>query len=269
MAGRRSLQEFLTALRPEQISPTTFSSRVPDNWWDHERTFGGFTIAQSMAVAIASSDPAYRLHSLHGLFLSPIPVGSALDYELEPLRDGRSFLSRRVTCRLGERRVFEALLSFHRDEDGEEYQIPSAVHELAPPEAVESELDDWPIEIKELGPSPQRSDGTYASTRRAWLRLVGEPPLTEADKLIALGYISDMTRAAFRPHSLEHWGEHSDASMDHALWIHRKLDLSAWHLLDLEAVVNHGGRATLRGTISSRDGQIVASLGQELLIRRI
>ncbi len=78
-----------------------------------------------------------------------------------------------------------------------------------------------------------------------------------------------MTGAAFRPHSLGTWGAHTDASLDHALWLHRPARADDWLLYDLQAIVNHAGRATLRGIMYTRQGDVVASMSQELLIRAL
>lgn len=264
------LPTFLAGLTPRALGGGSFSSATP-TWWEHDRTFGGFTIAQAIGAAAATVDEAFELHALHGLFLAPLGAEAPLELEVEDMRDGRAFTTRRVTTTSATRRAFEALVSFHRPEDGEEYQQRTAVGTVPGPDEAEPEVGEWPIEVRELGPSPRREDGTYESTRRAWMRLnpATAHQVDAAGQLQALGYLSDMTHAAFRPHSLGSWGEHTDASLDHALWVHRRPDLSRWHLFDLEAIVNHGGRATLRGTLTSEDGQLVASMGQELLIRRL
>jgi acyl-CoA thioesterase-2 len=78
-----------------------------------------------------------------------------------------------------------------------------------------------------------------------------------------------MTGAAFRPKSLGTWGTHTDASLDHALWFHRPARADEWHLFDLQALVNAGGRATIRATMHGEDGLLCLSMAQELLIREL
>lgn len=263
------VSEFLAALTPRPTGDGRFASRSPI-WWEHERTFGGFTVAQAISASGQTTDPRFALHALHGLFLAPVPPGAELELEVEVVRDGRSFQTRRVTTTCGGRRAFEALLSFHLPEAGDEYQMRTAVDAAPGPEEAEPDEGEWAIEVRELGPTPRREDGTYESTRRGWVRLdPSAPDLSPLEQLVVLGYVSDMTRAAFRPHSLGTWGNHADASLDHALWVHRAVDLRDWHLFDLEAVVNHDGRGSLRGTITSRAGDLVASMGQDLLIREL
>jgi acyl-CoA thioesterase-2 len=84
-----------------------------------------------------------------------------------------------------------------------------------------------------------------------------------------LAYLSDMTGAAFRPHSLGTWGTHTDASLDHALWFHRPARADEWNLFDFQALVNAGGRATIRSTMHDQAGTLHLSMAQELLIRRL
>ena len=78
-----------------------------------------------------------------------------------------------------------------------------------------------------------------------------------------------MTGAAFRPHSLGAWGTHTDASLDHALWFHRPCRADEWNIFDLQALVNAGGRATIRATMHGEDGLLNLSMAQELLIRKL
>ena len=85
----------------------------------------------------------------------------------------------------------------------------------------------------------------------------------------ALAYFSDMTGASFRPLSLGVWGTHTDASLDHALWFHRPWRADVWSIFDLHALVNAGGRATVRATMHGDDGTLHLSMAQELLIREL
>ena len=84
-----------------------------------------------------------------------------------------------------------------------------------------------------------------------------------------LTYFSDMTGASFRPLSLGSWGTHTDASLDHAVWFHRPARADEWTIFDLHALVNAGGRATVRATMHGEDGRLHLSMAQELLIREL
>ncbi len=158
--------------------------------------------------------------------------------------------------------------SFHAPEEGDEYQLPVAPG-IAPPGEIAGVEAPFPFDIRELGATERRQDGTYLSTRRCWFRTREPLPDDPAVHACLLAYFSDMTGAAFRPLSLGQWGTHTDASLDHAVWFHRPWRADAWSLFDLQALVNAGGRATIRGTMHGEDGSLHLSIAQELLIRKL
>lgn len=237
------------------------------DWWRGERVFGGMVVAQALRAAQAAVDPPFAVHSLHGYFLRPVRPGATTVLAVERVRDGRSFVTRRVVAESDGREVFQLTGSFHRPEEGERYQLP--MPEVPAPESVEPGDVPIPFDVRELGSTPRRPDGTYLATRRVWFRTVAglpdDPPLHAA----VIAYVSDMTGAAFRPHNLGTWGTHTDASLDHALWFHRPARADEWLLYDLQALVNAAGRSTIRGLLFTRDGTLVASMAQELLIRAL
>ena len=117
--------------------------------------------------------------------------------------------------------------------------------------------------------TPVGSDGTYAATRRAWFRTRGRLPDDPQAHVTVVAFMSDMTGSAFRPMSLGVFGEHTDASLDHALWFHRPFRIDEWMLYDLQALTTTGGRATIRGLLFDQQGWLCVSMAQELLIRRL
>jgi acyl-CoA thioesterase-2 len=138
-----------------------------------------------------------------------------------------------------------------------------------PPGEVAGFEAPFPYDVRELGTTERRTDGTYQSTRRCWFRVrdtLADDPAVHA---CVLAYFSDMTGASFRPHSLGVWGTHTDASLDHALWFHRPWRADVWSLFDIHALVNAGGRATVRATMHGEDGTLHLSMAQELLIREL
>jgi acyl-CoA thioesterase-2 len=158
--------------------------------------------------------------------------------------------------------------SFHAPEPGDEYQL-AAVPGVPRPVDIEGFEAPFPFDIREVGHTEQRSDGTYLSTRRCWFRTREPLPDDPAVHACVLAYFSDMTGAAFRPLSLGIWGTHTDTSLDHALWFHRPWRADAWSLFDLHALVNAGGRSTIRATMHGEDGTLHLSMAQELLIREL
>jgi acyl-CoA thioesterase-2 len=208
------------------------------------------------------------VHSLHGYFLRQTSPGSTSGHVVDTVRDGRSFSLRQVTSEVDDKETFRMTCSFHAPEPGDSYQLPIAP-DVPPPAEVEGFEAPFPYDVRELGTTARRQDGTYQSTRRCWFRV--RETLPDDPKVHAglLAYFSDMTGASFRPHSLGVWGTHTDASLDHAVWFHRPARADEWSLFDLHALVNAGGRATVRATMHDEDGMLHLSMAQELLIREL
>jgi acyl-CoA thioesterase II len=252
---------------PDTHGRPTFTTTSP-NWWVGGRTFGGMVVAQSLSAAVQTVAPELDVHSLHGYFLRPTAPGARTSHVVDTVRDGRSFSTRDVVSMVEGKDTFRMTCSFHLPEDGDDYQLPMASG-IPPPREIEGFEAPFPFDIRELGATEQRKDGTYLSTRRCWFRT--RQPLPDDPRVHAclLAYFSDMTGAAFRPLSLHTWGTHSDASLDHAVWFHRPWRADAWSFFDLHALVNAGGRATIRATMHGEDGSLHLSMAQELLIREL
>lgn len=242
-----------------------FSAEAPD-WWGGTRVFGGLLVAQGLSAAHQTVPEGMAVHSLHGYFLRATRPGSRVELAVHPLRDGRSFATRGVETVVDGRRVFTMTSSFHVPEPGDEYQL-AMPDDVPDPDDVQRAPIPIPFDVRELGPTPRRPDGTYRSTRRVWVRALWPLPDDPMVHAVVLAYLSDMTGAAFRPHSLGTWGTHTDASLDHAVWFHRPARADEWVLFDLHALVNATGRSTVRGEMYSRDGALCVSMAQEILIR--
>jgi acyl-CoA thioesterase-2 len=157
--------------------------------------------------------------------------------------------------------------SFHVTEEGDEYQLrmPSVPF----PEDIAPTGDPpGPFDERDAGTLAE-PDGTFRSTGRWWFRTCAALPEDETVHACVLAMFSDMTRTSFRPLSLDTWGTHTDASIDHALWLHRPARADEWLFFDLQAVVNTAGRSVVRGAMYTRDGILCLSMAQELLIRRL
>lgn len=241
-------------------------------WWIGDRTFGGMVVAQALHAALQTVDPTLEVHSLHAYFLRPTPAGARSLHVVEPVRDGRSFSTRAVTSTVEGKETLRMTCSFHAPEKGDEYQLAVGPG-IPPPESTEGfepPLEaPFPFDIRELGHTEQREDGTYVSTRRCWFRTREPLPNDPAVHACVLAYYSDMTGAAFRPLSMGSFGTHTDASLDHAVWFHRPWRADRWSIFDLHALVNAGGRATIRATMHGEDGTLHLSMAQELLIREL
>jgi acyl-CoA thioesterase-2 len=270
-----TVDEFVEAITAREIDPgldgrQVFETVCPD-WWAGGRTFGGMVVAQALNAAMRTVPEGLQVHSLHGYFLRPSRPSVPSIHTVEHLRDGRSFSTREVVTEVEGTTAFRMTCSFHAPEDGDEYQLPMNPG-IPPPESFERAEEfhgPSPIDVREAGATEQRENGTYLSTRRCWFRT--QEPLPD-DPIIhasVLAYLSDMTGAAFRPLNLNQWGTHTDASLDHALWFHRPARADQWNIYDLQALVNTGGRATIRATMYGEDGTLHLSMAQELLIRKL
>jgi acyl-CoA thioesterase-2 len=262
------VEELVQALLVRQVGEDRFRVVAP-RLFDSDRVFGGVVVANALNAAVQTVDNSdMRPHSLHGCFLRPARPGAEFELHVERWRDGRAFATRHVTIFQADRRVMSATVSFHGDEPGDEYQLPMAADAPLPDQALPTNEWDRPFETREAGPVAA-GDGTYRSTRRVWIRLPGSLPDDAALHVTLAAYVSDMTGNSFRPLSLNTWGRHTDASLDHSLWLHRPFRVDQWLFYDLQAVVNGGGRALVRGSLYDMNGRLCFSLAQELLIREL
>jgi acyl-CoA thioesterase-2 len=264
-----SLSELIAAIeaRPADAGVDAFLTDSPDWWWGG-RTFGGMVVAQALNAASRTVDADLVLHSLHGYFLRPSPAGCTALHSVARTRDGRSFAVREVRSEVKGQDTFALTCSFHRPEPGDEYQL-AIDPDIPPPAEVPPMAGGGAFEVRDLGPTARRTDGTYLSTRRCWFRTREALPDDPALHACVLAYLSDMTGAAFRPHSLDQWGGYTDASLDHALWFHRPCRADRWNLFDNQALVNSAGRSTIRAVVYDEVGSLCLSMAQELLIRAL
>jgi len=266
VAGDDLMDELVRALRVAPAGPERFVAHCPD-WWG-PRLFGGMVMAQALSAAIQSVDGPLLPHSLHGYFLRPVVPGVEAELLVEPVRDSRSFATRQVTTIQGGLPAARMTCSFHVEEEGaESYQLPMD-SAMDSPDSLPLGSPPGPFESVHLDPVPG-ADGTYSSSGRFWNRVSSALPDDPDLHVGALALMSDMTRASFRPATMDKWGSHTDASIDHAVWFHRPARADQWLFYDLAAVVNTGNRATVRGTMYSAEGVLVLSMAQELLIRPV
>jgi acyl-CoA thioesterase-2 len=195
--------------------------------------------------------------------------GQPIVFHNEVVKAGRRVNLHRVTASQHAKPVITMTCSFTADADGYVYDLSGIPADVPLPEDLpEPDLPGdgvGPWDERWLGPSRLRPDGTREATHRHWFRLprtLGDDPHVHA---ALLGYATDWTGLGGRPHRLE--GDTSGMiSLDHAAWFHRPARADDWLLQDVQSLVNAGGRGTLRGVIRDRQGQIVASMAQEMLL---
>jgi acyl-CoA thioesterase-2 len=264
-----AIDEFLAVLRLEPRGGT-WVGRTPD--WYGPVVFGGVGLALTISAACGDAPVGSRLHSVHAHFLRPVQGGHETVFRSDVVKAGRTFNLHQVTASQDDKPVITMACSFTSDTDGYEYNLSGIPADVAGPDDL-PEPDDRPDEVgpwdvRWVGPSPLRPDGTREATHRHWFRL---PRALEDDPHLhaaLLGYATDWTGVGGRPLHLD--GDITGMiSLDHSAWFHRPARADGWLLQDVQSLINAGGRGTLRGVIRDTDGLIVASMAQEMLLRPV
>lgn len=235
------------------------------------RIFGGLVIAQSLWAATQTVVEDHLLHSMHSYFILGGDPGEPVRYEVDRIRNGRSFTTRRVIARQSSGAIFNLSCSFQRHEDGAETQTGD--FPVGVPDPQEAEL------VREgSGVDRINVDVDGAPRSMAWLRYpaaIGDDPRKH---LCALAYISDTIAmdavASSHPKGIppddENWNDwYMNASLDHAMWFHRVPKADDWSLFDIDGhgILRTRGLAT--GHAFSADGDHLATIAQEGLIREV
>jgi acyl-CoA thioesterase II len=253
------------AVRPDGDSGKAWVGDPPQ--WSGDYLFGGFVIAQAIVAATRNPPEGRRLHSMHAYFLRPVLTAHPISYVVRPIRDGRTFTSRHVDAGQDGKPVLEMSCSFTADTDGYVYDLPGG-RDVPVPEAMTIEQGPGPWAAAFVGPTPPAEDGTRESTHRMWFRIPSQLPDDEHLHTALLGFATDWTGIGGRPLHLE--GDTTGmVSLDHAAWFHRPARADAWLFYDVQSLVNAGGRGLLRGVMRDTDGNVVASVAQEMRLTPI
>ncbi|GAB4564984.1 MAG: acyl-CoA thioesterase II [Haliangiales bacterium] len=286
-AMSKVLDELLVLLRLEQIEQNLFRGQSQDLGWG--AIFGGQVLGQALSAAARTVPPDRDVHSLHGYFLRQGDAAKPVVYEVDCIRDGKSFTTRRVVAIQYGRAIFNLSASFHREEPGFEHQ--AEMPEVVGPEGLIAETEilrqlgdrlpgvlrnraeaDRPIEIRPVDPNDPLNPSPRPPQRAVWFRASGPLPDTPAAvHQYLLAYASDfhLLTTALQPHGVS-WlsGRMQMASLDHAMWFHRPFRLDDWLLYMIDSPNARGARGLVRGQFFNRAGELVASTVQEGLIRR-
>src|SRR5690242_18892989 len=280
-----AVSDLLSILGLEQLEVNLFRGRSPQVGW--QRVFGGQVIGQALVAAIRTVE-GRAAHSMHAYFLLPGDSKIPIIYDVDRIRDGKSFTTRRVTARQHGHPIFSMLVSFHTDEPGLEHQ--AKMPDVPPPEQLPSDTDmrekllptmpdpvrryyerDRPIELRPVEFERYLGKKIPGGHFNIWIRTTGKLPDLPAIHQCVLAYASDMMLldTALAPHGRTLFEkEFMAASLDHALWLHRPFRADEWLLYAQDSPNLHGSRGLARGLIFTRDGTLVASLVQEGLVRR-
>ena len=255
----------------------------------YKRIFGGQVMAQTLIAAYKTIDVEHFAHSFHSYFLRPGDMDKPITFTVDRIRDGKSFTTRTVKAIQDGEAIFNCSISFQKRESGLEHQIDmpqvpepeSLKNELEIREAVLKELnirkEDIPMFIKEreIEMRPVEEEN-YLNPKRlppyknTWIRTDGKLPKNQTIQQAFLLYISDMGLLAAANNSVGVnflTKNFQNASLDHAMWFHRKIDLDGWFLYSIDSPITRNARGFSRGSIFSRDGKLIASCSQEGLIR--
>jgi acyl-CoA thioesterase II len=279
-----SLDKLLDLLDLEQIEVNIFRGRSPDE--TVQRVFGGQVAGQALVAAGRTVPDDRPVHSLHAYFIRPGDPSVPLVYNVDRVRDGRSFTTRRVTAIQHGKPIFAMSASFHHPEPGPEHEMP--MPQVPPPESLRSSAErlekaigvplpphyqDSPIDLRSVGPlsaEAARDPALQTNQNLVWLRVAGELPDDPLLHAVLVTYASDMTLldTVLIKHGLSwHDGRTSGASLDHAMWFHRPFRADQWLLYAQESPVAYGARGLARGEVYTAAGDLVVSVVQEGLIR--
>jgi len=265
----QSVDDLVALLDLELIEDDLFRGRQPDT--SLQRVFGGQVLGQALAAAYRTAPADRAAHSLHAYFLRPGDPAVPIIYDVQTLRDGRSFSARRVAARQHGHPIFYLSASFQVEESGPDHRDVAPV--VPAPDELPS-LDfhaDWAaLEVKDAGSSRaggELEDPLHPALARVWMRTAGPLPDDPVTHQCALAYMSDLTLlgASMVPHRGQALLQ--TASLDHAMWFHRPFRADEWLLYDQVSPTASGARGLSIGRIFDQDGMIVATAVQEGLLR--
>lgn len=272
MADDDRLDHLMVLLDLEPIERNLFRGANPGE--GPGRVFGGQVAGQALRAAQHTVEVDHAIHSLHSYFMRPGQHGVPILYQVERLRDGRSFTTRRVTAIQHGEAIFILEGSFHTSEPGPDYALPPPAGVPDPDDLPAGDrhrgAHHRPIDTREMAPPPVDRARGEVSTRRMWIRTRAPLPDDPGLHACVLAYASDMgpVGAARRPHEGRFGsGAFMSASLDHIMWFHRPVRADQWLLYDLAAVATAGGRGLARGAMYTREGLLSVSVAQEALIR--
>ncbi len=280
-----ALDALVGLLDLESIEVNVFRGVSPDD--EHQRVFGGQVAGQAL-VAAGRTVTRGAVHSLHAYFLRPGDPAIPILYEVDRIRDGRSFTTRRVVAIQHGRAIFNLSASFHVEEPGPDHQVampgvpdpeslPTLAEQLAPwRERLAAghdrgrAIDVRYVTAHPFAREPQRG---LPACQQVWMRADGALPDDRLLHACVVAYASDLTLldTTLSPHGISALSAPGTmlASLDHAMWFHRPFRADEWLLYEQESPSAHGARGFARGAIFTRAGGLAVSVAQEGLVRPV
>ncbi|MCB0951754.1 MAG: acyl-CoA thioesterase II [Microthrixaceae bacterium] len=285
-----AVDSLIALLDLERIEVNIFRGNSPDE--DRQRVYGGQVAGQALVAAARTVDcekddeGQFHVHSLHAYFLRGGDPTVPIVYEVDRIRDGRSYATRRVQAIQHGRPIFHLSASFGLYEEGFDHQFPMP-EGLPEPESLpgfkermepyRDLVGDWfdrplPLDTRYCGPSPWERKAHLPPYQNIWLRANGKLPDDPVLHICILTYASDMSLldTTLQPHGESFaMGDVFMASLDHAMWFHRRFRSDEWLLYAQDTPSASHGRGLGRGLVYGRDGTLVASVMQEGVIRKM
>jgi acyl-CoA thioesterase-2 len=281
-----ALAALLSILDLEQLERNLFRGQSPKQGW--QRVYGGQVLGQALVAAVRTVEEPRAAHSMHAYFLLGGDPAHPIIYDVERLRDGGSFTTRRVKAIQHGRAIFTMSVSFHKAEEG--FTHHSKMPNVPTPENLPSEQElrrqllahlpanmrsywqrERPIEMRPVDIARYLKREQAAPVQHVWMRANGRLPDDLKLHQCILAYASDFTlldTALIAHGKLLFDTDIQLASLDHALWLHRPFRADDWLLYSQDSPSAHGARGFCRGSVYTRDGLLVASVAQEGLLRK-
>ncbi len=281
-----ALDNLLSILDLEEIEVNTFRGRTPEE--NRIRVFGGQVAGQALVAAGRTVEDRV-VHSLHAYFLRAGDPSIPILYQVDRIRDGKSFTTRRVMAVQRGHAIFNLSASFQVPEEGVEHQ--ATMPEAPDPETLPTfktrvgplldkaprEFRRWlererPIDVRYVEGVDYLAPKKRPPNQLVWIRADGDLPDTPLIHQYVAAYASDMTLldTITMPHGISSLDQrtYQMASLDHAMWFHRPFRADKWLLYEQESPAAAGARGFTRGSLYTREGVLVASVAQEGLLRR-
>ena len=281
------LRDILDLLDVERIEENLYRGR---NAAESEHVFGGQVLAQAIAAAYRTIGDSRQLHSIHAYFLRPGDWNAPILYEVDRIRDGKSFTTRRIAAIQHGRAIFSMSSSWQKHEVGLEHSVP--MPDVPSPESLRSDKEAY-AEIAKIRPEVKRfayrfdaidsrqvenilmmapSNVARPPQKHTWLKTRDPLPDDPEVHLCMLAYMSDLDfmSTSLLPHGRSPGGDRDNfqgASLDHALWFHRPFRADEWLLFAKSSPSASGARGFVRGQFFNERGELIATAAQECLIR--
>lgn len=279
------LEELLRLLKLEKIEENIFRGQSQDLGFGS--VFGGQVLGQALSAAYQTVQSDRKAHSLHAYFLRMGDADKPIVYEVDCIRDGKSFTTRRVVAIQKGRAIFNMSASFQIDEPGFDHQDDAP--EVIGPEGIDSELElamavadkipesirdkilcKKPIEFRPVNPISPFHPEKREPVSYTWLKAIDKMPDDFRVHQYMLAYASDfgLVATSLYPHGHSYWErEMQVASLDHALWFHRDFRMDEWLLYVMKSPNAYKAKGLNNGKIYTKEGRLIASVTQEGLIR--